>query len=242
MDTVSIAAERLSVALDQVRSADGMLWEAFANSFLASEFAQLRPVGGVHDAGRDAFLYEPDGEPGVYIQHSVQEDFDSKIRDTVKTLQEKGFQPRQIIYCSPRDLIKKSDSIKQELRKRGISLDVRDRSYFITFRNTSMGRATTSEELSKKLVDPLVHGASLAASIPHALTEVEERTAIAYFQISLADRTSDKSLVKLCYESLVRYALRDSTPDAPVNRHFPYGLCPAFFARQLVSSTAFYPL
>jgi len=25
-------------------------------------------------------------------------------------------------------------------------------------------------------------------------------------------------------------------------RHFPYGLCPAFFARQLVSSTAFYPL
>jgi len=28
----------------------------------------------------------------------------------------------------------------------------------------------------------------------------------------------------------------------PVYRHFPYGLCPAFFARQLVSSTAFYPL
>jgi len=27
-----------------------------------------------------------------------------------------------------------------------------------------------------------------------------------------------------------------------LNRHFPYGLCPAFFARQLVSSTAFYPL
>jgi hypothetical protein len=63
MAVISITAERIGVALDQIKATDGALWEVFANSFLASEFQQLRPVGGMHDAGRDAFLYEPDGEP-----------------------------------------------------------------------------------------------------------------------------------------------------------------------------------
>jgi hypothetical protein len=137
MSTVSITAERLSVALDQIKPTDGALWEAFANSFLSSEFPQLRPVGGIHDAGRDAFLYEPDGEPGVYVQHSTQETFEKKVRDTLEALQANSFQPRQLIYCSPRDIIKKSDPIKRELRLKGVALDIRDRTYFVTFRNQS---------------------------------------------------------------------------------------------------------
>ena len=94
MSTLTITAERLGVALDQIKPTDGALWEVFANSFLASEFPQLRPVGGIHDAGRDAFLYEPDGEPGVYIQHSTQETFEKKIRDTLETLKKNGFEPK----------------------------------------------------------------------------------------------------------------------------------------------------
>jgi hypothetical protein len=216
MNTVSITAERLGVALDQIKPTDGALWETFANTFLASEFPQLRPVGGMHDEGRDAFLYEPDGEPGVYIQHSTQETFETKIRNTLQTLQNNGFQPKQLIYCSPRDIIKESDDIKRELRLKGVSLDLRDRTYFLTFRNQSAGRLAASEDLAKKLVDPLLKGAVATASIPHALTEKEERTAIAYFQISVRDRASDKSVSKLCYEALVRYALREATPENPL--------------------------
>jgi hypothetical protein len=211
MSTVSITAERLGVALSQIQPTDGALWELFANSFLASEFPQLRPVGGIHDAGRDAFLYEPDGEPGIYIQHSTQETFEKKIRDTLEALQKNNFQPKQLIFCSPRDIIKKSDDIKRELRQKGVGLDLRDRTYFVTFRNQSAGRVAASEDLAKKLVDPLLEGAAATTSIPHALTEKEERTAIAYFQITIPDRASDKSISKLCYESLVRYALRDAT-------------------------------
>ncbi len=216
MTTVSITAERLGVALDQVKPTDGTLWETFANSFLASEFPQLRPVGGMHDAGRDAFLYEPGDEPGVYVQHSTQDTFETKIRDTIETLQKNGFEPKQLIYCSPRDIIKKSDDIKRELRLKGVGLDLRDRNYFVTFRNQSAGRVVASEELARKLVDPLLKGAAVTASIPHALTEKEERTAIAYFQISIPDRASDKSIAKLCYETLVRYALRQATPENPL--------------------------
>src|ERR1019366_9465349 len=204
MSTLSITAERLGVALDQIKPTDGALWEVFASSFLASEFPQLRPVGGIHDAGRDAFLYEPHGEPGVYIQHSTQETFEKKIRDTLDTLKKNGFEPKQLIYCSSRDIIKNSDDIKRELRQQGVGLDIRDRSYFVMFRNQSAGRVAASEDLAKKLVDPLLAGATATASIPHALTEKEEKTAIAYFQISIPDRASDKSIAKLCYETLVR--------------------------------------
>jgi len=203
MSTVSITAERLGVALDQVKPTDGALWEAFANSFLSSEFPQLRPVGGIHDAGRDAFLHEADGEPGVYIQHSAQETFETKIRNTLETLRANAFEPRQLIYCSPRDIIKKCDTIKRELRLKGVALDVRDRTYFVTFRNQSAGRVAASEELAKKLVDPILKGAAATANIPHSLTENEEKIAIAYFQISISDRASDKSVSKLCHETLV---------------------------------------
>lgn len=206
METISITAERLGVALDQIGPNDGALWELFASSFLAAEIPQMRAVGGLHDAGRDAFLYEPENEPGVYVQHSVQETFETKIRGTIDTLQNNGFEPRLLIYCSPRDLIKRADGIRRELRLKGIALDIRDRNYFVTSRNTSAGRVAVSQELATKLVDPLIQSAAAAASLPHALNETEERTAIAYFQISVPDRASDKSLAKLCYETLVRYA------------------------------------
>ena len=206
MSTLSITAERLGVALDQIKPTDGALWEVFASSFLASEFPQLRPVGGIHDEGRDAFIYEPDGEPGIYIQHSTQETFEIKIRDTLKNLKKHGFEPKQLIYCSSRDIIKNSDDIKRELRLKGVGLDIRDRNYFVMFRNQSAGRVAASEDLAKRLVDPLLTGATATANIPHALTEKEEKTAIAYFQISILDRASDKSIAKLCYETLVRYA------------------------------------
>lgn len=84
------------------------------------------------------------------------------------------------------------------------------------FRNQSAGRVAASEDLAKKLLDPLLASASVTASIPHALTEKEEKSVIAYFQISIPDRASDKSIAKLCYETLVRYALRQATPDNPL--------------------------
>lgn len=215
MSTVFIAAERLIFALDQIKSTDGALWEAFANSFLSSDFSQLRPVGGIHDSGRDAFLYEAEGETGVYIQHSVQETFETKIRDTLETLQAKSFNPRSLIYCSPRDIIKKCEPIKRELRLKGVALDVRDRGYFVSLRNDSAGRVAASEDLAKKLADPHLGGVAATASIPHALTDHEEKMAVAYFQISLPDRASEKSVSKLCYETLVKYALREASPENP---------------------------
>jgi hypothetical protein len=78
MNIPSITAERIALALDRIQPTHGTVWEEFANAYLAPDFPELRPVGGMHDQGRDAYLYEAVGEPGIYIQHSVQADFRRK--------------------------------------------------------------------------------------------------------------------------------------------------------------------
>ena len=114
MEPTVINPERLKLALERIGSSDGDLWEEFSNAFLASEFPQLRPVGGMHDKGRDAFLYEAADEPGVFLQYSVQEDFRTKVRCTVLDLRANRFELRQLSYCSPQEIIKEADELTGE--------------------------------------------------------------------------------------------------------------------------------
>lgn len=64
METIN--SDRLMFALSQLSKEDGFLFERFANAFLASEIDGLRPVGGVHDAGRDAFISTGIDEPTAF--------------------------------------------------------------------------------------------------------------------------------------------------------------------------------
>jgi hypothetical protein len=62
---MTIAPERLRLALDQMDQDDGFEFERFANAFLASELPELRPVAGMHDSGRDAFVHSSEQAPNV---------------------------------------------------------------------------------------------------------------------------------------------------------------------------------
>ena len=97
---------------------------------LRVELPALRPVGGVHDGGRDAFIQECEDAPHVYCQHSVSSDWKAKIRKTVHTLRSNGFTPRTLIYCSNRDIQKDADELRAELRADDVALDIRDRPWF----------------------------------------------------------------------------------------------------------------
>src|SRR5258708_2608533 len=89
VDTIS--TDRLSLALDRLSSDDGWMFEIFSTCFLAPEMPELRPVGGMHDAGRDAYLYNPADEPSVFVQCSVTRGWETKIRETVRVLKKNGF-------------------------------------------------------------------------------------------------------------------------------------------------------
>ena len=206
---------RLALALEQLRSIDGFVFEEFANAFLVSELPDLRPVGGLHDEGRDAFLHRSDGVPTTFVQHSVTTEWQKKIRDTIKTLIANGHKVVELIYCSPKDVQRHAGDLKRELRAAGVILDVRDRGWFVANLHSGPSQVAASERIARLKVDPLL-AEKLPASSDGILDPESERLAITYLQIELNERAPDRNLTKLCYQTLVVYALRLSDIDRPM--------------------------
>jgi len=170
---MTIAPERLRLALDQLDEHSGFEFEGFANSFLATEIPGLRPVGGIHDAGRDAFVHSSDEAPGVFCQHSVTKDWKRKVPATLDTLRRNGFQPRELIYTTNREIQREADALRASLRKQGVSLDIRDRGWFEAVANTSPGRIAAAERLAQRYVDPLLSSRRVIGGLSVALTDEE---------------------------------------------------------------------
>src|SRR5712691_2496715 len=215
---MSIKPERLRLALDQLDQHSGFDFERFSNSFLAAEMPGLRPVGGIHDAGRDAFIHSSDDSPGVFCQHSVTKDWKRKVSETLDTLRSNGFQPRELIYTTNRDIQREADDLRASLRKQGLSLDIRDRGWFEAVANTSPGRTASAEWLAQRYVDPLLSSRKVIGHLSVALTDEEERVVTTYLQLELRDKDPGKGLTKSCVEALITYTLREATPETLVPR------------------------
>lgn len=214
-----ISSERIKLALEEITFEKGFLFEQFANKFLASEFPNLRPIGGMHDEGRDAYLYQSGSQEDVFVQISVTPGWKRKITDTITALKKNGHQVREIIYSTNQDLSKEVSEIKSYFRKLGVSIDVRDINYFVTFSNASAESIGICEELAKKIVDPLFSDKGIIDSnITPSLTDQDQKLAVTFFELSLATTQDGKNLTRLSLESLVTFVLRDSSPENLVPR------------------------
>jgi len=231
---MSISPERLRLALEQLVPESGFEFERFANAFLAVEIPDLRPVGGIHDGGRDAFIYASDEAPHVFCQHSVTAGWKRKINDTIEVLVTNGFQPRELIYTTNRDIQREADGLRASLRKQGVSLDIRDRSWFEAVANTSPARIVAAEQLATRYVDPLLSSRRVIGQMSLALTEEEERTVSTYLQLELRDKDPAKGLTKSCVEALITYTLRESNPE----RLLPRAVLHASIARNMPGSAS----
>jgi hypothetical protein len=214
----NIDPRRLEFALSETKHTDGASFEEFANSFLSTEFPNLQPIGGMHDSGTDAALYSSHTFPTTFIQSSVTEKFVDKIRRTVARITQTKSDCRELIYCSPHSIAKESEGIAAELRKANISLQLRERTYFVAFCNNSQGRAAASEGYFRKIGAPILSAARLISSDEIQLTTDEEKLALAYFGAVLDSADSEKSLVSTCYEAVVLYCLRDSNNERRITK------------------------
>lgn len=181
---------RLSFALDLLTAEHGFLFERFANAFLATEFSNLRPVGGVHDAGRDAFIYSGTSEEDVFFQHSVTESWAPKIRGTVRVLRDNGYKVRELIYCTPAEILRQTDELRVELRRAGVALDVRDKGFFVAFAETDASRRSAAADLASQIVDPL-----LAASGLSDLSEASRKLDAVFSQVAAATDADTRQLM-----------------------------------------------
>ncbi len=200
---------RLELALERLQPSDWGRFERVASAFLASEFDELRTVanpGG--DEGRDAELFSPLAEPTVVVQYSVAVDWRAKINSTVRRL--KGTIPGAVVlvYATNQVVGSEWDELKKALRtKHGLSLDVRDRNWFVERVLGSAAKQHAAEELATAIVDPYLSSAGVGPHVQSELSSPEAVAAVTFLGLQWQDEVREKGLTKIAFEALVRAVL-----------------------------------
>ena len=213
--------KRLGLALEQVTANDWARFEEFASAFLSTEFSNLRTVASPSgDEGRDAELYSPEGESSVVLQYSVTPKWEVKIRDTAKKINKNLSEARQLLYVTNHKIGAKADALKKELRQKyGLSLDVRDQSFFLDRFEGDEHRETVATNFSRDIVDPFLESKEIIEKKAQALTPGESRAALVFLELQWEDDSRDKGLTKTAFDALVRTALRSTDADNRLARN-----------------------
>ena len=184
---------------------------------MVSDFPDLRTVAGPGDRGRDGEIFQPTGVETVLLQYSVAENWASKIKATARKVREpRGFPDAQLlIYVTNQRIGAAADYLKVELRKDwGLILDVRDQSWFIDRFTLDSQRQAAAEAFVADIVDPFLAAEGVIDAKSPTLSDHEARAACVYLALQWTDDSRSKGLTKLCFDALVRTALRGTDSKA----------------------------
>jgi len=212
-------ANRLELALSLIQPSDWRTFEKFSSEFLAPEYPTFRTMAAAAgDGGRDGELYTLSEEPSTAFQFSVTRDWLQKISQTVTRLSETFPDVTELIYVTNQEVGAAADDLRKALRKdRGISLDVRDRHWFVERESTHPQRSIASEKLAEQFVNPILSRANLTKVSPQ-LSGDQGRIALLQLTLDDRDSASGRNLTKSCFDSLVVAALRGTSSDEPMER------------------------
>ncbi|SDX98418.1 hypothetical protein SAMN05660209_01740 [Geodermatophilus africanus] len=209
-----IHPDLVKIALDRVT---GWQFEGFANSFYASLVGvRFVPLGGNKDGGADAFDGDPvkqeEGRPTIFFQASIEADYRSKLRRTVKRLREFGRDPRELTYLTSRT-VKYIDAEERELsRELDVTIRIRDAAYAISHINDGSATRAAYRHYLQSATDFLKSVG--ASSIIGPSRHVSSPAVYVFLEQELARRRGDTSLVDAVTDSLILWALEGTDPDA----------------------------
>ncbi|ARD61168.1 hypothetical protein Y71_15020 [Kosakonia radicincitans DSM 16656] len=152
------------------------------------------------------------------IQYSVTEGWKNKVRETLKRLRETRPNTQILIYLTNQEIGAKADDLKIAARKSGISLDVRDKNWFLERVLGNDAREKAAEELAILKVDPLLASKGLTDKKSSELSQDEAVTAATFLALQWQDDNRDKGLTKLAFEALVRASLIDTDTENRMKR------------------------
>lgn len=162
---------RFELALERLDATQWARFEQFASAFLTKDFPGLRTVaspGG--DGGRDAELYSPENESTVVLQYSVTPNWKPKIKATAKRVSVNLKNARELIYVTNQVIGAKADEIRREIRREyKLSLDVRDRSYFLDRYSGETDLESVATRLCRDIVDPYLESKEIIERKAQAL-------------------------------------------------------------------------
>ncbi len=211
---------RLKLALEHLEPSDWERFEGLASAFLASEFDGLRTVASPSgDDGRDSQLFSALTEPNILLQYSVASDWTSKINRTIARINLTFPTAQVLIFISNQPIGAQADKIKRTVRENhGISLDVRDRSWFVERVHGSTRNERAAEELARVIVDPYLASAGISSYPPTDLSSPEAIAAVTFLGLQLQDDIREKGLTKLAFEALARSALATTDNEHRMSR------------------------
>ncbi len=212
--------QRFAFALERLDAKNWARFERFASEFLAPEWRDLRTVAAPSgDQGRDSELFSPDAPPAVLIQYSVTLSWDRKIRETLERVSGAFPSARVLVYLSNQEIGARADDVRKDaIQKYKIVVDIRDRNWFLDRAAIDPQREALAEQLAAEIADPYLTSRNLIESKAQALSSIEIRAALVYLGLQWEDDTREKGLTRLCFEALVKAALRDTNPEKRLSR------------------------
>ncbi|MFJ2480658.1 hypothetical protein ACIOWE_10310 [Pseudomonas sp. NPDC087598] len=225
--------KRFELALDRLQSADWAAFERLASTFLAAEFDELRTVASPSgDGGRDSELFAPVEDPKVLSQYSVSKDWRAKVNATVRRLKDTFPDALVLMYVTNQQIGADADDLKKTFRtKHGLSLDIRDKSWFCERVNESQSRQIAAEELAHAIVDPYLASYEVTPHVSAELNTPEAIAALTFLGLQWQDDVREKGLTKLAFEAMVRSALIGTSSDNRISKAELYSRIEKVFPR-----------
>ena len=195
----------------------GTEFERFFHAFYpAIAGIDFVPLGGVHDGGADAFLAEAiyirgNNRPDTFYQASIEQNYRSKIRHTMRRLLEFGRTPRILHYLSSQE-IRNIDKQEEELTNElDAIVQIRDRKWITANINHSPQTvAAFNTHLRHKLTFlNEIGGNTLIADSGNIPT----RTMCVFLGQEIDRRRGQFHLLEAVTDSLILWALEDTDPD-----------------------------
>jgi hypothetical protein len=211
----AIHPDLVKVALSKVQ---GTQFETFVHEFYASllEEAYL-PLGGIHDGGADGLLLSglwETKDQRSYLQASVDQDVESKIKATVKRLREVGRDPQRLVYVSNHAVPKvdiQEDQLTQEV---DVSIRIRDAAFLAHNINHSARTAAAFTNGLAHLIDYLRVPGNSGIVLP---TAAIRSPGIYTFLRQEVDRSAgDSELLDAVVDSMVVWALEGTDPHSGI--------------------------
>lgn len=207
------------LALERLQPSQWETFEELASSFLAPDFPELRTMAHPSgDGGRDSELFQPDGKPFIACQYSLQKNWKQKIQETATRLSSEFPSVRILIYMSNWQIGAQADKLKKDLLESGLSLDTRDRNWFLERATIDEVREHAAEQLIDRIARPYLSGEEVISKPSSALSSGEARAALLYLGLQWQDDITQKGLTKLSFDALVRAALRDTYSEDRMSR------------------------
>ena len=193
---------------------DGFGFERLVQKLLAiRDGDNFVALGGVHDGGADGFdrsVLVDKGRPTSFVQISIQEDANGKIRQTVKRLIEFGRDVKTLTYWTCRKLL--VDVVEEKLSNElNITIRVRDWDSVIRLINANDKTSKLFTDHFRAEIFELSE--SRETNADKAFDVASDPSVYVFLQFERSERFSKGGLVTPIVDSLIYWTLRDTDPD-----------------------------